>query len=312
MAAWFDTKGLDAKSGFGKRTRVREGGSASRTSEDHGATDPGGGGGPFPLKKKVPPWQMPRVDEGSSKWRVDGQEFPALGTQKTTSKVFGSAEPGDTGRGRQREEHPIPIPRVVDRGMRPAKNFRSGRKGNCGVPTPDVRGTLTLPLSPLAKSFTPRPTPDNYQNQRQHTDIDLHRSPATTGVDGTESPWNNIEDEKATIVLAEPIEIEQPVAMADVAEPRGPARAGAGGPVVTEIRMTKATDRTGASGPRGRKTDAPATTHPNSVFSQETTETQSVARPCPWPVVRLKMERDLRMGLPRPECRPELEPVDRS
>ena len=176
-----------------------------------------GGGGPFPLKENVPPWQMPRVDEGSSQWRVDGQEFPALGTQRTTIKVFGSAEPGDTGRGRQQEEHPIPIPRVVDRGMRPAKNFRSGRKGNCGVPTPDVRGTLTLPLSPLAKSFTPRPTPDNYQNQRQH--IDLHRSPATTGVDGTESPWNNIEDEKATIVLAEPIEIEQPVAMADVAEP---------------------------------------------------------------------------------------------
>ena len=47
--------------------------------------------------------------------------------------------------------------------------------------------------------------------------------------------------------------------MADVAEPRGPARAGAGGPVVTEIRMTTATDRTGASGPRSSKTDAPVT-----------------------------------------------------
>ena len=269
-----------------------------------------GGGGPFPLKERVPPWQMPRVDGGSSQWRVDGQEFPALGTQRTASKVIGSAEPGDTGRGRQRDEHPIPIPRVVDRGMRPAKKFRSGRKGNGGVPTRGVRGTLTLPLSPLAKSFTPRPTPDNYQNQRQHTDIDLHRSPATTGVDGTESPWNNIEDEKATIVLAEPIEIEQPVAMADVAEPRGPARAGAGGPVVTEIRMTKATDRTVA-----HEVERPMPRpHPNSVFSQETTEPQSVARPCPWPVVRLKMERDavLRMGLPRPECGPELEPVDRS
>ena len=50
---------------------------------------------------------------------------------------------------------------------------------------------------------------------------------------------------------------EKPVAMADVAEPRGPARAGAGGPVVTEISMTAATDRTGASGPRRSKTDAP-------------------------------------------------------
>ena len=54
MAAGFDTTGLDAKSGFGKRMRVREGGSASRTSEDQGATDPGGGGGvPSHLKKKT-------------------------------------------------------------------------------------------------------------------------------------------------------------------------------------------------------------------------------------------------------------------
>ena len=202
---------------------------------------------------------MPRVDGGSSQWRVDGQEFPALGTQKTASKIIGSADPGDTGRGRPRDGHPSPIPRVVDRGMRPAKNIRAVRKGNRDVQTRGVRGTLTLPLSPWAKSFTPRPTPDKYQNQRQYTDIDLHRSPATTGVGGTESSWNNIEDKNATMVLAKPIEIEQPVAMADVAEPGGPARAGAGGPVVTEISMMTATDRTGASGSRSSKTDAPVT-----------------------------------------------------
>ena len=199
---------------------------------------------------------MPRVDGGSSQWRVDGQEFPALGTQKTASKIIGSADPGDTGRGRPRDGHPSPIPRVVDRGMRPAKNIRAVRKGNRDVQTRGVRGTLTLPLSPWAKSFTPRPTPDKYQTQRQYTDIDLHRSPATTGVGRTESSWNNIEDKNATMVLAKPIEIEQPVAMADVAEPGGPARAGAGGPVVTEISMTTATDRTGASGSRSSKTDA--------------------------------------------------------
>ena len=45
------------------------------------------------------------------------------------------------------------------------------------------------------------------------------------------------------MVLAKPIEIEQPVAMADVAE----------------TRMTTATDRTGASGSRSNKTDAPVT-----------------------------------------------------
>ena len=53
---------------------------------------------------------MPRVDGGSSQWRVDGQEFPALETQKTASKIIGSADPGDTGRGRPRDGHPSPIP----------------------------------------------------------------------------------------------------------------------------------------------------------------------------------------------------------
>ena len=162
---------------------------------------------------------MPRVDGGSSQWRVDDQEFPALGTQKTASKIIGSADPGDTGRGRPRDGHPSPIPRVVNRGMRPAKRIRAVRKGNRDVQTLGVRGTLTLPLSPWAKSFTPGPTPDKYQTQRQYTNIDLHRSPATTGVGRTEPSWNNTEDKNATMVLAKPIEIEQPVAMAEVAEP---------------------------------------------------------------------------------------------
>ena len=111
----------------------------------------------------------------------------------------------------------------------------------------------------MAKSFTPRPTSEKQQNQRQYTDNDLHRSPATTGLGGTESSWDSIKNKIATIGTAKPIEIEKPVAMADVAEPRGPARAGAGGPVVTEISMTAATDRTGASGPRRSKTDVPVT-----------------------------------------------------
>ena len=205
----------------------------------------------------MPPWQMPRVDEGSDQWRVDGQEFPALGTQKTASMIIGSVAPGDTGRGRPRKGLPGPTPRVVDRGMRPAKISRAVRKGNRDVRTQGVQGTLTAPLSPLAKSFTPRPTPDKSQNQRQYTDIDRHRSPATTGVGEMESSRNNIEDKNATMVLAKTIEIEQPVAMADVAEPGGPAGTGAGGPVVTEIRTPTATDGTGASGSRSDKTDAP-------------------------------------------------------
>ena len=64
----------------------------------------------------------------------------------------------------------------------------------------------------------------------------------------------------ATIGMAKPIEIGKPEAMADVAEPRGPAGAGAGGPVATGMSMTAVTDRTGASGPRRSETGAPVVT----------------------------------------------------
>ena len=188
---------------------------------------------------------------------MDGQEFPALGTQKAASTIIGSVAPGDTGRGRPWKGLPGPTPRVVDRGMRPAQIGRAVRKRNRDVRTQGVHGTLKAPLSPLATSFTPRPTPDKSQNQRQYTDIDRHRSPATTGVGEMESPWNNIEDKSATMVLAKTIEIEQPVAMADVAELGGPAGTGAGGPVVTESKTPTATDGTGASGSRSKETDAP-------------------------------------------------------
>ena len=200
---------------------------------------------------------MPAVDEGTDPWRVDGQEFPALGTQKTASTIIGSVAPGCTGRGRTRKGLPGPPTRKVDRGMRPAQIGRTVGKGNREVRTQGVHGTLKTPLSPLATSFTPRPTPDKSQNLRQYTDIDRHRSPATTGVGELESSWNNIEDESATMVLAKTIEIEQPVAMADVAEPGGPAGTGAGGPVVTGSKTPTATDGIGASGSRSEQTDAP-------------------------------------------------------
>ena len=216
---------------------------------------------------------MPRVDGGSSQWRVDGQEFPALGTQKTAKKVIGSADPDDTGMGRQPSGHLIPISRVVDREMRPAKDIRSVRKGNRDVRTRGVREPLTSPLLPLAKSFTPRPTSEKQQNQRQYTDNDLHRSPAMTGLGVTESSWDSIKNKIATIGTAKPIEIEKPVAMANVAEPRGPARAG--GPVVTGMSMTAVTDRTGASGPRRSETGAPVVTECNRMFSDRKPQDRS-------------------------------------
>ena len=81
--------------------------------------------------------------------------------------------------------------RVLDRGMRPAKDIRSVRKGNRDVRTRGVQEPLTSPLSPLAESFTPRPTSEKQQNQRQRTNNDLDRSPAMTGLGETETSWDN-------------------------------------------------------------------------------------------------------------------------
>ena len=69
-----------------------------------------------------------------------------------------------------------------------------------------------------------------------------------------ETPRDSIKCKIATIGTACPIEIGKPVAMADVAEPRGPAGTGAGGPVVAGTRFTAVADRTGASGPRRSET----------------------------------------------------------
>ena len=214
---------------------------------------------------------------GSSQWKADGQEFPALGTQKTARKVIGSADPDDTDMGRRPSGHPIPVSRVLDREMRLAKDIRSVRKGNRDVRTRGVQEPLTSPLSPLAESFTPRQTSEKQQNQRQQTDNDLDRSPAMTGLGETETSWDSIQNKIATIGTAKPIEIGKPVAMADVAEPRGPTGAGAGGPVVTGMSMTAVTDRTGASGPRRSETGAPVVTELRSQTGNDRTEASGPA-----------------------------------
>ena len=86
--------------------------------------------------------------------------------------------------------------------------------------------------------------------------MDLHRSLAKTCVNEMEPPWIN---KSATMGLADSIETEQPVAMADVAEPRGPAVTGTSGPVEWERRIRPVTDMTGASGSRNGWNDAPVT-----------------------------------------------------
>ena len=232
----------------------------------------GGGGGSLPIKERVPPWQTPEDDGGSSRGKVDDQEFPVLGTQRTARKVTGPADPDDTERDRRPSGHPIPASRDSDRGMRPAGNIWSFREGNCDVRARGVQEPLTSHLSPLADSFNPRPTSKEQKNQRQLTNHDLDRSPARTGLGETEIPWDSIQNEVATIGTAKPIKIGKPVTMADVAVPSGPAGTGAGGPVATEISMTTVTDRTEASGPRRRMTDAPVATGLCSQTGNDRTE----------------------------------------
>ena len=173
--------------------------------------------------------------------------------------------------GQRPSGHPLPVSRVLDREMRPAKDIRSVPRGNRDVRTRGVQEPLASPLLPLAESFTPRPTSEEQQTQRQHTDNDLDRSPAMSGLGETETSWDSIKEKIATIGTANPIEIGKPVAMADVAEPR------AGGPVVAGTRLMAVTDRTGASGPRRSESGAPVVT--GIRFQTGKTGPKPVARP---------------------------------
>ena len=129
-------------------------------------------------------------------------------------------------------------------------------KGDRDVRSRVVPGALTGTLSPLAKCFNPERITHVSQEHMENTDMDLHRSLAMTGVGETEPPClNNI----ATMGLADSIETEQPVAVADVAEPGGAAVTGTGGPVEWKKKMRPAADRTGASGSRNGRTEAPVT-----------------------------------------------------
>ena len=121
------------------------------------------------------------------------------------------------------------------------------------------------PLSPLAES--PRPTSEERQTQPPHTDNDLEM----------ETPRDSIKFWIATIGTACPIEIGKPVAMADVAETRGPAGTGAGGPVVAGTRFTAVAERTGASGPRRSETGEPVVTGIRFQIGNDMTEASGPA-----------------------------------
>ena len=156
--------------------------------------------------------------------------------------------------------HPTPVSQNLDREVRPAKDIRSVPGGNRDARTRGVQEPIVTPLSPLAESFTPRPTSEERQTQPLHTDNDLDRSLAKTGLSEMETPRDSIKSRIAMIGTACPIEIGKPVDMADVAEPRGPAGTGAGGPVVAGTRFTAVVGRTGASCPRRSETGEPVVT----------------------------------------------------
>ena len=79
---------------------------------------------------------------------------------------------------------------------------------------------------------------------------ELDRSLAKTGSIEVETPQDVIKSAIATIGTADQTETDKPVAMADVAEPSGPAVTGAGGPVVARTRFLAVAEITGASGPK--------------------------------------------------------------
>ena len=156
--------------------------------------------------------------------------------------------------------HPAPASRRLDGERRPSKDIRSVPEGNCNVRTQGVQEPIATPLSPLAESFSPRPTSEEQQTRSSHMDNGLDRSLARTGSSKMETTRDSIKRKIATIGTAGLIETGEPVAMADVAEPPGSAGTGAGGPVVTGTQFTAVADKTGASGLDRSETGEPVVT----------------------------------------------------
>ena len=144
---------------------------------------------------------------------------------------------------------PTPVPRNLDRGMRPAKDFQLVPQKDSNTRTRGIQKTIVTPLSALAENFIPRKTSRKPPTPQMPTDNELDRSFARTGPKKIETPQNIIEIDIATVGVVSPNEIEKPVAMADVAGASGPAVTGAGGQVVAGTRFLAVTDVAGVSGP---------------------------------------------------------------
>ena len=169
--------------------------------------------------------------------------------QRTAGNTKRSAGPSAAEVDRRPTGPPTPVPRNLDRGMRPAKDFQSVPQKDSNTRTRGVQKTIVTPLSALAENFIPRKTSRKPPTPQMPTDNELDRSFARTGPGKIETPQDIIEIDIATVGAAYPTEIEKPVAVADVAGASGPAVTGAGGPVVAGMRFLAVTDVAGASGP---------------------------------------------------------------
>ena len=188
--------------------------------------------------------------------------------QRTAGNTKRSAGLSAAEVGRRPTGPPTPVPRNLDRGMRPAEDFQLVPPKDRNTRTRGVQETIVTPLSALAESLTHRKTSRKPPTPKIPTDNVLDRSFARTGQTKMETPQDIIEIEIATVGAASPSDIERPVAVADVAEAggpvvtgmrfrsvtdvaeaSGPAVTGAGGPVVTGTRFRSVTDVAGAGGP---------------------------------------------------------------
>ena len=132
---------------------------------------------------------------------------------------------------------PTPVPRNLDRGMRPAQDFQPVPQKDSNTRTRGVQKTIVTPLSALAENFIRRKTSRKRPTPQVPTDNELDRSLARTGPGKIETPQDIIEIDIATVGAAYPTGISKPVAMADVAGASGPAVTGVGGPVVAGTRF---------------------------------------------------------------------------
>ena len=124
---------------------------------------------------------------------ADSQEFPSLETQqRTAGNTKRSAGLSAAEVGRRPTGPPTPVPRNLDRGMRPAKDFQSVPQKDSNTLTQGVQETIVTPLSALAESFAPRKTSRKPPTPQMPTDNVLDRSFARTGQKKMETPQDII------------------------------------------------------------------------------------------------------------------------